>query len=108
MLTPPFDHVAFMLTPDLPPSTLKGRDDRPPPQPVVTLGHAIGMTIDGDGFAWLYVEPADAYLPVARVALIHCRRACPPEVHEHDLIRRRTMAALFEQRRTESAEQPTA
>lgn len=104
MLTPPFDHVAFMLTPDLPPSALKGRDDRPPPQPVITIGHAIGMTIDGDGFVWLYVEPADASLPVVRVALIHCRRACPPEVYHYDLFRRRTLAALVEQRRAEFAE----
>ena len=49
MSPPPLDHVAFVLTPDLPPSTSKGRDDRPPPQPVVTIGHAIGMTIDTDG-----------------------------------------------------------
>ena len=48
MLTPPLDHVAFVLTPDLPPSTSKGRDGRPPAKPVLTLGHAIGMTIDTD------------------------------------------------------------
>ena len=97
MLTPPFDHVAFMLIPD----------DGSLPEPVTTIGHAIGMTTDTDGNVWLYVEPADACLPVHRVALDDCRRACPPEVYHHDLIRRRTLAALVERRRAEFAGQPT-
>lgn len=31
MHPPPFDHVAYLTTPDLPPSTSKARDDRPTP-----------------------------------------------------------------------------
>lgn len=105
MSPPPFDIVFFLFTPNLPPSTSKGRDDRSPPQPIPTLGRAFGMTVSIDGFAWLYIEPADAADAVVRVALIHCRRACSPEVYQHDCIRRRTLAALVEQRRTEFVEQ---
>jgi hypothetical protein len=65
MLTPPLDHVAFMLTPDLPPSTSKGRDDRPPP----SGPHRPRDRHDDRRrrLVWLYVEPADACLPVVRL-----------------------------------------
>lgn len=105
MLTPPFDHVAFLVMPDSPPSTSKGRDDQPPPKPILTLGRAIGMTADNDGQVWLYIEPADADYLVVRVALDRCRRACPPEVYEHDRIRRCTADELFKRRCADFAAQ---
>lgn len=93
MHPPPFNYVAYLTFPSLPPLPALTRDSRPQPEPVKRLGRALGMTTDGDGNVWIFVEPAEADLCVHKVNITHCRKAVADEALKAARIRAESEAA---------------
>lgn len=93
MHSPPFNYVAYLTFPSLPPLPALTRDSRPQPEPVKRLGRALGMTTDGDGNVWIFVEPAEADLCTHKVNIIHCRKAVAGEALKAARIRAESEAA---------------
>lgn len=103
MHPPPFERAVYQTNAVIVQSANPDQNASLSAKHVAALGFVLGLTVDGNGYAWLYIEPADATLPVVRVALDRCRRANSIEGAEAGKIRARTENAEKDRFRTERA-----
>ena len=93
MHPPPFERAVYQTDTAIRPADLDSKVFESA-EHITALGFVLGLTVDGDGGAWLYIEPADAACSVVRVALNRCRRANSLEGAEAGRLRARTIDAM--------------